>query len=405
MDRVQKLAEELIALRRLGRATIHAINVDEAVAVSERLRDLGKAQWFRGQIQNWPELTPSLYRCSDAEIEQAINSFQRFGYWVHSTPGLEEIAAKPDTMIAIAQHYGMLTPFIDFTTEPSIAGYFASVSKRPPALGTESCIYCLDIEEADDLWSSMPKRFKKHPERLILDVPNLWRLEAQNGVFVYCPFSDLNGPYPIDRIIFPYQGPISKPSDSEIYPERESVLEALLREYFQSEHINKAMVVINEMFRHTMNVLNMGEGQPFIVEDFKTPPTAHSSWNDAKLKMWLDVGHENWRDVQYAPILNFKINVNGLVTESDMQFEDFVRGLLYEEPALRKSMLVWKVFVEGFNSPTIDRLNSIFQRLRDEMTRLPWTDEEIVCSLSATLKICNYSGLLETCQSGRLHVE
>ena len=49
-------------------------------------------------------------------------------------------------------------------------------------------------------------------------------------------------------------------------------------------------------------------------------------------------------------------------------------------------MLVWKVSVKGRHDATFDRLNTMIQRVWDEMTRLPWTDEEIACSLSATLK-------------------
>lgn len=383
MDRVRDLTRELLLLRQQGyKATVYAENVDEAIAVAEKLRDLGVAQWFRGQIQNWPELTPSIYRCSDAEIEQAKKAIYRFGNWVKSTPGLDEIAASTDAMLAVAQHYGMPTPFIDFTTEPLVAGYFASVSKKPPAPGTESCIYCLDIEEADGLWGY----FDKHPERLILDVPNLWRLEAQKGVFVYCPYSDLNGPYPIDRIIFPYKGPVSAPSDAEIYPERESVLEALMREYFQSEEIMIGSAVFDDIVSH----LDMGsvtlEGQTFIAEYFNTPPTAHTSWNEVKLKKWLEIRREGWSDVQNAPMLSCKINIIGPINESNTQFEDFVRSRLNEEPILRKSMIAWNVSIEGWNDLAADRLNAMIQRVWDETTRLPWTDEEIVCSLSATLK-------------------
>ncbi len=385
MNRVQELAEELMALRQQGRrATVHVTSVDEAIALAARLRDLGKAQWFRGQVQNWPKLTPSFYRRSEAESVQAREAIQRFGNWVQSTPGLEEIAASTDAKIAVAQHYGMPTTFLDFTTEPHVAGYFASVSKKPPDPGTESCIYCLDIEEADTIWQYIPG--DRHPERLVLDVPNLWRLEAQKGVFVYCPFDDLNGPYPIDRIVFPYQGPVSAPSDAEIYPERESVLEALLREYFQAEQIMKGSVVFDEIVRHTFKTILTIEGQPFIAKHFSAPPTAHSSWNSAQLKKWLEVEREEWSDVQRAPELSLEINLNGPTNENAAQFGNFIRSHLRDEPTLRRSMLVWKVGIKRRHDPTIDRLNTMIQRVWDEMTRLPWTDEEIACSLSSMLK-------------------
>lgn len=61
IDRIKALAEELIAFGEDGRlATVSAANVEEAIHVAVQVRDLGKAQWFRGQIKNYPKLTPSI---------------------------------------------------------------------------------------------------------------------------------------------------------------------------------------------------------------------------------------------------------------------------------------------------------------------------------------------------------
>jgi len=51
---------------------------------------------------------------------------EKFLGWTKATEGLEALASNDDAAIAVAQHYGFATHFIDFTTEPSVAGYFAS---------------------------------------------------------------------------------------------------------------------------------------------------------------------------------------------------------------------------------------------------------------------------------------
>ncbi len=50
-------------------------------------------------------------------------------------------------------------------------------------------------------------------------------------------------------------------------------------------------------------------------------------------------------------------------------------------------MLMWQVSAEGWDKPIVDRLNAVLQRIWDEMTRLPWSDEEIAIALSAALAI------------------
>lgn len=315
---------------------------------------------------------------------EASKAIERFDHWVRSTPGLEEIAASSDAVIAIAQHYGMPTSFLDFTTDPLVAGYFASVSDEPPDFGTESCIYCLDIKEADDIWRIIEKP-SPVTERIVLDVPNLWRLEAQRGTFVYCPYEDLNGLFPIDRIVFPYQGAVSIPNDEAIYP-RESRLEARLREYFQSEEIMKESVVFQEIRRH-MPMMNIRfNGRPFIAEHFCMPLKPHPSWSSGQLQKWLAIDRVLWNDMQHAPDLTFSMNSSRAIVENVTEFKNFIASRIEKETSLRNSVVIWKVSVDRYDHQTVNRLNLMFQRIWNEMTGLPWADQDIVLSLSTALK-------------------
>jgi hypothetical protein len=67
---------------------------------------------------------------------------------VKSVSALQRIAGNDDAMLAIAQHYGLPTNLVDFTTNPRVAAFFAThEAPRPTAEKDSSCIICLDFEE------------------------------------------------------------------------------------------------------------------------------------------------------------------------------------------------------------------------------------------------------------------
>jgi len=124
-------------------------DVNEAVHLAEELQRTGEYDWFRGQTQDWP-LKSSLARISQGQWDEMIQKFARFGHWIKSTPGLEAIAASTDMTIAVAQHYGLPTNFVDFTTEPSVAGFFASHGHT--SKDRLSCIMCLNTKALAQFW-------------------------------------------------------------------------------------------------------------------------------------------------------------------------------------------------------------------------------------------------------------
>jgi hypothetical protein len=114
---------------------IRVDNVAEAVRLAEKSKRSGDYDWFRGQTRNWP-VRPSFMRLKDESSRQAaLEKLGRYEAWVKSTPGLEHLASDTDAAIAVAQHYGLPTNFVDFTTDPRIAGFFASQTKGRDDLG------------------------------------------------------------------------------------------------------------------------------------------------------------------------------------------------------------------------------------------------------------------------------
>lgn len=161
--------------------TFKVKNVVEAVKLASRFRGEAKYDLFRGQNENWQLQASGAMVAEDCRAEEE-SRLQRFADWVHNTPGLEQIDASEDAIYAVAQHYGMKTAYIDFTTEPSVAGFFAS-DYQGQKQGFESCILCLSAQDLDLVWKSQPKELPR--TRLVrIYVADLWRLEAQFGVFL-----------------------------------------------------------------------------------------------------------------------------------------------------------------------------------------------------------------------------
>ena len=95
--------------------------------------------------------------------------------------------------------------------------------------------------------------------------------------------ADLNIPFPLDVILFPYRGAVEAPTEEQIYPKRESPLEALLREYFQNEQIGEGSALLKKIIPAGQFNTLVTEGEPYLADRFLAPPVAHASWDPARI--------------------------------------------------------------------------------------------------------------------------
>lgn len=150
----------------------------------------------------------------------------------------------------MAQHYGIPTNLLDFTANPEIAGYFASsAGKRQFRAKRKSCIYCLNLDDLLQVWGGIRECLPHYPEIhfLNISVPNLWRLEAQEGAFLECE-KNWDRVYPMDRIEFPVSLPPSFPPREQVLPERKSQLEILLDEFFTADRHHGFEELVDQVF-------------------------------------------------------------------------------------------------------------------------------------------------------------
>ncbi len=384
MSTVDEIVQQFHDGRRDGQAIVRADDVTQAVAVAERLKALGEVQWFRGQTQDWPKLAPTIWRLPPERVESAKQQFARLADWAQATPGLEELSAVPDTLLAVAQHYGVPTPFLDFTTAPRVAGFFATDGEAPRD-GDDSVIVCLDLARAQRLWNDVAaERQQPVPELLPLDVPNLWRLEAQHGAFVWCPYDSLDAPYPLDRIVFPYTGSYDVPR-SDVYPERESPLEHLLTQFFQAESNRGGVDSIALMFDEAGVALDSlsFDARPYRAEAFAYPPEPHPSWQSDRVRPWITLDREYWRDCADGPPVQLPILLENPYFMC-LRVAWSVAGICRETPDLRIASPRWEVTAEGAGDELRGRLEASVQRVWDGMARLPYLSNEIEMAMAAT---------------------
>jgi hypothetical protein len=345
----------------------------EALEIAERLRRQGEYDWFRGQRRNWP-LKSSFVRLEEKERNEALEKQGRFEQWVNSTRGLEDLAHHPDMVIAVAQHYGLPTSFIDFTTEPKIAAFFATDGRNKSG-STEGVIMCLNTQDLLEFWENMPERYDA-PECLRLSVENLWRLEAQNGVFLFCPYGDFEEIYDLDRIVFPHTGELPTVSHEMIYPSRKSELEILLDQFFMNEQLITG--TRNAMANLTnLRVLTLEPPGVFGDSDLlrESPPPLLDSWKDVVLKPWIAPDAETFHD-SYT---QFAMEIDDDRATTAAQLGDVTRekvtGLLSGTPSIRAKSL-------RFTLKSDERLSLPFlERLWDGLRRLPFTDDEIAAGM------------------------
>lgn len=382
-------------------------NVEEAVNLALRFKSEGRYDWFRGQLQaNWvpaSSLERAIQRGESQEfLEQRL---MRFVDWASTEPALSYLAipANYDQLFAVLQHYGFPTCYIDFTTEPGIAGFFASDCKEPPAPGTVSAIYCLDTADVRRFYDELiTPHDELKPNSLQIDlvsvnVDNLWRLQAQAGHFLFANH-DWYRHYDLDRIEFLWTGYPSFPPKNRIYPEHSSALEQLLNNYFEDE---RRMLNREEFLQEQRERASSGQStfkhliirsDGYDVDEFNTPPKVLPSWSEEALRPWLETRAEIFHEVVgFRQTITLRNDPN--VPSPDKQLAYGISTAMRHDTSLRLRAVEWEL--QGLPD-TVDRerIEKLVREAWNGMRRLPYTDEDIAVACGALLELCAEPGCL-----------
>ncbi|WP_175632628.1 FRG domain-containing protein [Pedobacter ghigonis] len=300
-------------------------SLTEAFALAEKWKAEGKYHLFRGQAQNW-EVVSSLHRLNETQYLAARDRITMLYHFASENKVLQKHLSKVDELFAIAQHYGLPTNYIDFTTVPEVAGYFAthSAANQP---GQQACIICVNSQDFASLVEFAESYFKKilkanelRPCFLSVSVANLWRLEAQHGQFLYTPFKGIENFYQFNRILFPYQEPSNAIQDNEIYPDKKSVLEMNLDHYFEAERRSNNITFIESLLAaQQIKILPETDMYEYVSKGMPR----HRSWQSKKIKNWLESSPETWSSFNRKHMVTLDIrlsdiralNINNYITQ------------------------------------------------------------------------------------------
>jgi len=160
--------------------------------------------FFRGQCELW-DVTSSLHRhrVDKERYKKAYNIFMSAIEWLVSNKYISEaINNIDDHAISIAQHYGCPTDLVDITTDYRTASYFAASNNDTHKNAPEGCVWVFpkcELERLQRMMETPPEGLLEQLPKGIVDkfnengmsalielnVPQLSRLNAQNGAFLW----------------------------------------------------------------------------------------------------------------------------------------------------------------------------------------------------------------------------
>lgn len=374
-------------------------NLEEALAQAEQLRATGRAGWFRGQTRPWP-MTSSLTRRSPSERRAAIERLGSFLSWIQSVPELADLAQSEDSALAVAQHYGLATNLVDFSTEPKVAAFFSAHDPPPSENEDVSCIICLDYDELKDVCESArtARPDMPVPRAITVDIPELWRIQAQRGVFLEYPFDAgfERHIFGFDRILFPTE---KNPAAlarliplEDIYPTQKSDLEVLLDRFFMLERLSDGSRAMRQM---------VGEGVAFAIHQTSLSDgieaecfgpaglPVHESWDPSGLTDWLRPETEKWGPISSAPLVGIRYPSDGECREKMAVMRKQILEVLAGHPTLRTGSVRWTLTGVPGDAKRIGRMAEL---LWDGLRRWPYESSEIAQALATVI---NYGVLVD----------
>lgn len=382
-------------IKEFKRKDIVVDSLEEALQLAEDYKKSGKYNWFRGQTGLWP-LVSSANRLNDKDRNEAEEKLKRFDSWAFT----KNLFTDFDSSEAIAQHHGLKTMFIDFTTDPKVAAYFASEEVNYKEY-QYSCIYCLNTEDFNDSLKDIKKFFPNLPEypRLLdIDVDNLWRLEVQKGKFLYQPCLNFDWFYSLHRIVFKVKENDIKTYDkSYIYPEIKSPLEEKIDGFILNEktktNLEHLYDFINQLKESGMYFEMFEADDELYIKEFISDEDKllRYSWSEKEIKLWKEITIEKYQDTNTTENILLKIDSFKNIDENKVKIYNQILNMLNAKKDIRKKAISFIIEDNEKNIKLIEKFEKHANLIWNGMRRLPYENDDIAKVISDLVQILDLS--------------
>lgn len=375
---------------------IYKVNTSqEAFELAIKFKKIRKYDLFRGQNEDWP-LVASINRLSSKKRKEAVDKLFAFKLFLSDYKITKEYADSLDHIVAIAQHYGIPTDFVDFTYSPEIATFFATYSKKD-LTGKNGVILCVNRGKFQSLMRLLKVISKERglpvPYLFEPDIASLWRLKAQYGCFLQLMLVGIENLYNFDKIIFPHNNEIStKICVTDVYPENKSDLEIILDNYFAALNIDEGARRLKRFSQKMdMEIVEMPAKK---VYKYVKSRKSHSSWQASSTKAWryeVSNSFSKAKDIEFT----IQIRSHGDFKEDIYQIEQQLSKLFKEYQITRKQTINPTIkFIPAIRSRRLSSLVSKnIKRMWDGMRTLPYTPKQIRYSIAKYLALELYDSV------------
>ncbi len=346
---------------------IYVENAQQALEVCRSLLRKREASLFRGQTCDWPVLLPSLLRPNTdrANSEAKLRDFLE---WATSVPQMAIYRESESALTAIAQHYGVPTRYLDLTTSPEVAILFAKQTGERASRNAQSVVYCFSETEFS---------YSRSVNIVRIDVANLWRLQAQQGLFLEFFDDDAKSVRGRAlRIHFPPEQ-ITAEETLQLYPARKSALESVIDQW---------------MYRHGIESFTRSSGIPRIIYVKRYTYPGAFRWRKIPgfEPEWFG-GERSWILPPIEAVSSLKKPTVQVIPRFDLSDPIRAREAVVDvikDPILRHRALGQRLSFKIELSPEKEKLASsvseVINRCWDGLRVLPYPSSEIISSIALT---------------------
>jgi len=352
---------------------IYVTSSEEALLKCIELKKAGEAQFFRGQTQDWPTIIPSLFRLSGEDRLKAEKELGSFIEWANSVAQMISYQQSHEGLIAIAQHYGIPTNFLDLTTSPEIAFLFSKTQEDLDKQTAQAVIYCFSESKLQNL---------KNGRILRINVDNLWRLESQYGLFL--EYLDETLESELRDIAIRIHFPATKLEVIEnelIYPQRKSQLETILDQWFYRREVE----TLQDEFENVARKIGIRRDNSYLGAFlWRSIPEISIDWIKTidNPIAWFHPPVESLSSLQ-QPV---EINLN-IVYEDPKRSVDSIADLIrkpVQDYCITGQQLFLRVDISGIESEISSSISKLLNRCWDGIRVLPYESNEMITCLART---------------------